>query len=329
MPGPARPVSARHMSAHPDRGRARPVTGPGHRRWRPGGSGRSALRLHARVQDAVRSTHGQLPDARHARRPSAHLTGGPAPACRQAVGERRGGRVQGAQGPDPGHRVLLVGRLQRHHRHHVVVVQLQAHPRGAPVEADRPHHLPRQVVPADDVADPHAAARRRSTRGRVKSRMPSAPSRPRPIMATWSPRWNTPEPLADVAGTQQRRAEHHEEGHHEPGPAPSRPAGRARRTDLAHRAGATTSRGAARRALRTPSSPWCRAGDLRPCHARAPGRHDARRGPATVANRSTPYGPTSRSPGAHSSAVHWRARWNRRQAVNSGSRARTYAPTFV
>ena len=71
--------------------------------------------------------------------------------------------------------LLLVGGLQRDHRQQVVVVQLQADPRRAPVEADRPDHLPRQVVPADDVTDPDPRASA-TTRGRVNSRMPRAPS---------------------------------------------------------------------------------------------------------------------------------------------------------
>ena len=51
---------------------------------------------------------------------------------------------------------------------------------GAPrSNAHRADHLPRQVVAADDVADPDARASA-STRGRVNSRMPSGGEHPEP-----------------------------------------------------------------------------------------------------------------------------------------------------
>src|SRR5436305_1274577 len=74
---------------------------------------------------------------------------------------RRAARlVRGEQGPKPPYRrqcVPLVRRLYRHDRDQVVVLQLQARPRGPAPELDRPDHVPRQVVAADHVAYPDPA----------------------------------------------------------------------------------------------------------------------------------------------------------------------------
>src|SRR6266516_4532485 len=66
------------------------------------------------------------------------------------------GGEQGPDAPDRLDRVRLVRRLYRHDRDEVVVMQLQAGPGRTPAELDRAHHVPGQVIAADQVADPDA-----------------------------------------------------------------------------------------------------------------------------------------------------------------------------
>src|SRR6185369_4061478 len=50
-------------------------------------------------------------------------------------------------------RILLIGRLHRHHGDHVVVGKIQGHPRIAPIEPDRRDHGPWQLPPPEQVPD--------------------------------------------------------------------------------------------------------------------------------------------------------------------------------
>src|SRR6266702_586184 len=89
-------------------------------------------------------------------RPETAILGASPPGGPALSGGLVGGE-QGTQAAYRGHGVVLVRRLYRHDRDHVVVLQFQAGPRRSAPELDRPDHVPGQVVAAEHVADPDPA----------------------------------------------------------------------------------------------------------------------------------------------------------------------------